>query len=126
MTWSRRQPGPLCSGLLLGPDAGPDTLIEGLRSEIGPARPYDSPSLGIDAHRAKPLRRASVRKDRTAHPIQNVDLAHNPIGKRESEDAMADDAGSGDVRGQPVHCSGSIAFSVSPARASRQFSNSSA
>jgi hypothetical protein len=67
-----------------------------------------------------------MRKHRTSHPVQHVDLTVDAVGESELKHPVANDANLRNVRSQAIHHNGSIAFSVSPARARFQFSRSSA
>jgi hypothetical protein len=68
---------------------------------------------------------AGFVEDPAVHPVEHVDLPLQAVGEGGREDAVANNAGLGYVGRQTDHCSAAIECSVSPARARRQFSNSS-
>jgi hypothetical protein len=71
--------------------------------------------VDLDAREA--LRPSCVLEDRSAHSIEDVDIAGQAIGEGKTKYAMADDGDGGDIGGQSDHRSGSIDASVSPIRA---------
>jgi hypothetical protein len=63
---------------------------------------------------------------RAAHPVENVDLAHKPVGERQPEHAVPCDAHGGDIESQSNHRRRIDLRSLSPDRERRQSSSNSA
>ena len=74
---------------------------------------------------AKPPGVRASFEDGTAHPVKHRDLAGEAVGKTNAKDTVADSDSCGYVGRQADHRSGLIDWSISPARARRQFSLSS-
>lgn len=89
--------GVLGSEALLGPGAGSDALIEGVRGKISTSGPDDRPGLQVDVGSLKPGRRARLSEHRPAQPVEHVDIAGKPVCERQPQNAVTDDGGICDV-----------------------------
>jgi hypothetical protein len=111
---------------LIRPGSGADPLVERVRGQVGAAGPDDGAGLGVDGCPGEACRRARLGEYRPTHPFEHGDLAGHAIGEGDAQHAVIRDDHGSDIGGQSGHRSGSICLSVSPARARRQFTSSSA
>jgi hypothetical protein len=83
----------------LWPSTGTDTLIERVGGEIGAAGPDNGSALGVSLSLGEALRGTGSFKDGSTHAVEHINLAGQAIGEGQSEDAVANDLDSGDIRG---------------------------
>src|SRR6266496_4211742 len=111
--------------VLVRPRPRPDTFVQRVGGEVGTARPDDGPRLGVDPHPAESLGCKSLLEHRPPHALKHRYLAGKAVRKRQSEHPVAHNRDCRDIWSHTDHRNGSISRSVSPTRASRQFSSSS-
>jgi hypothetical protein len=81
-----------------GPSSGTDALVERVRREVSTPRPGHRARLVIDRYLGEALGCSGVVEHWSAHPVEHIDLAGQPVGKGEPEHAVADNGGFGYVR----------------------------